>query len=183
MHSTTGAQPYEPVGAAWRQQALRVVHRAPEAALSTLPTGHAALLPGRTFAQHGLLGEPDALVVAFAVENRGRGVAPLAELSVSFSVPGVLFAEDGSVQAGWQEGEEGWSATAGRIGDEAQVGLSHRGTVLDGATVGGAFRILLRPDADLSRTRIEVTATGFAQIPERPVMPSALAVAVDRLEF
>ena len=135
MQDNTGAQSSEPVGAAWRQQALRVIQRAPGASLSTLPAGAAALLPGRTFAQHGVLGDPHSLVLAFAVENRGVGSAPLVEVSVSFAVPGALFASDGSVTAGWQEGGQQWSAAVGRIGDTAQVGLSHRGALLDGPAV------------------------------------------------
>lgn len=183
MHADTGALPFEPAGAAWRQQALRVIQRTPDASLTSQPTGIAALLRGRTFAQHGLLGDPHSLVLAFAVENRGEGSAPLVEVSVSFAVPGAVFASDGSVTAAWLEGGQQWSPAVGRIGDTAQVGLSHRGTLMGGESLGGAFRIRLRPGTDLSLTPIEVTASGYAQMPDRPVTPSALALNVERLEF
>ena len=183
MHATPGAQPPEPAGAAWRQQSLRVVQRTPQREPAPLPVGIAALLPWRTFAQHGLLGDPHSLVIAFEVENRGVGVAPLVDLSVAFAVPEVLLASDGSVETAWQDGGRGWSTAVGRIGDTAQVSLAYGTPLAEGDVVGATFRIRLRPDTDLSLRPIEVTATGYARVPDLPAEPSALALGVERLEL
>lgn len=181
LHESTDGAPTL-AGAAWRQQALRVV-RTPENAVSALPTGTVTLVPERTFAQHGVLGDPDALVLSFEIVNAGRGVAPLVDVAVSFAVPAILFDEDDVIDARWQEGGEGWTVAVARIGDTAQITLSARELVRDGGVVSGAFRVRLRAAADLRRLPLEVVASGYVNVPDRPARGSALAVPVERLEL
>jgi hypothetical protein len=180
MHDTT--EPLsESAGAAWRQQALRVVRRAPEAAMSMMPLGAVELLPERTFAQHGVLGDPQVLVVAFAVHNRGADVAPLADVAVSFAVPAAAFDALDRVQAGWQDGF-GWSFVTSRVGDVAQITLHSSELLRDGASTGATFWVRVQPGADVSAPLL-LHATGHAEAPHRPAAPSSLQVPVERLEF
>lgn|GEM_PF-6173143 len=181
MHDLTDGAP-RLAGAAWRQQALKVV-RAPASAAAMMPAGTVMLVPDRTFAQHGILGDPDALVLSFEIVNAGRGAAPLVDIAVSFAVPAAHFAGDDGLDAGWHEGGEGWTFGAVRVGDTAQVTLSTSESVRDGAAVRGAFRVRMRADADLRHLPLEVVATGYVDVPDRPARGSALAVPVERLDL
>ena len=179
MHEYTGHT--EPAGAAWRQQALRVL-RAPTVTTSAMPLGSIELLSECTFAQHGILGDPQCLVVAFAVRNRGVEVAPLVDVAVSFAVTGAMFREDGGVLAGW-DGGFGWTYTATRMGETAQITLSSAELLRDGAVTGATFRIRVRDGVDMSGVPLEISAIGHAEVPDRPATPSALSVPVERLEL
>lgn len=160
-------------GAAWRSQALRVVQAptieggatavanppAPHGAapvdysptpIDVAPTGErggALLRPDRTFAQHGLLGAPDALVIHVGVEGIGSGAF---DIEVAFAVREVRDSIECEASAGWYEPSEGWSYTVRCIEGRALVILAYEGFLADGEVAEATFRMTLARRVDLS---------------------------------
>ncbi len=109
--------------------------------------GRASLRPDRTFAQHGLLGAPDALVVRVGVESVGSGAF---DIEVAFAVPDIRDSVVCESSAGWYEPSGGWEYSVRCHDGRAIVVLSHHGYLLAGDVAEATFRMTLAKRVDLS---------------------------------
>ncbi|WP_084104827.1 hypothetical protein [Demequina sp. NBRC 110056] len=170
-------EPLSPA-AAWRQKAIRVVRSAAGPAVSELALGTVRLRPDATFAQHGMLGAKDALMIHVGVQNEGNDVAPLPEIDVTFEIPDAQFDESGTVRAGWITRESEWTFSAARIVSTAAISLSFRGLLGSGATAEAVLGVLLAPDA--RPAPIELWAHGRVA-PDRLAQSTSLTIPVTRI--
>ncbi|MFW7413848.1 hypothetical protein [Demequina sp. SO4-18] len=177
-------------GALLRRRALRVVRDgtvkpldadAPAADPAADPeAGQVRLSASRTFAQHGVLGSPDCLVVRVVVENAGARAAH-SDVDVAFDVPGACAACESDAAAGWLGEADGWSFTVSRIGERMAVTLVHRGAIAPGATAEATFRLRMAPDAP-HVSGLSLRASGHVG-GQDDGWSSDLKVPVERLSF
>ncbi|MFV0633685.1 hypothetical protein [Demequina sp.] len=161
--------------AQWRQQAIRVVRSTPGPAMSALDPGTVRLVREESFAQHGVLGQPRALVVSLMILNEGSAVAPLESVRVTFEVPGVTFDDTGKAHAGWLSQTPGWTFEALRIDTDAAVTLSYDGAI----EAQGSTEVVLGLGltSDTAPSRLEIRAHGRAT-GNRPALSSSLVLPV-----
>ncbi|MFW2512310.1 hypothetical protein ACNI3K_00855 [Demequina sp. SO4-13] len=167
-------------GALRRRQALRVVRDGTITPAATPDSIQLRLRADGTFAQHGVLGSPDALVVRVVVENTGAQPVAVRDVDVAFDLSGAHVAIDTGAGAGWRGPAEGWSFTLTRIGVRVAVALLHRGPIEPGATAEATFQLNMTPEARLAEG-LTLRASGHADGQPSGSWSSEITFPVERL--